>query len=129
MFGLFKDVDAFALELAATIAKKYPPSVANNPARKVSPARVAVVLEGVFKEAVQWKDEHRLGLVRKAKLGNEFRWRLKELGYGATFIDLATEGLMVYITRRTPAAPAGDADAAEETGSKSKKKARAKAQA
>ena len=44
----------------------------------------------------------------KAKLsGNEFKSQLKALGYTEKFIDVATEGPMVYITRgATPAASA-----------------------
>ena len=49
--------------------------------------------------AVEFQREHRLGTFGKAKLGNEFKWRLRELGYTEKFIDVATEGLMVYVTR------------------------------
>jgi hypothetical protein len=43
----------------------------------------------------------------KAKLGNEFKWQLKELGYTEKFIDVATEALMVYLTRGAQAPSAG----------------------
>jgi len=47
--------------------------------------------------------EHKLGWYKKAKLGNEFKWELKEIGYDEKFIDVATEGLIVYVTR--PSSP------------------------
>jgi hypothetical protein len=41
-----------------------------------------------------------LGVYKKARLGNTFRWELEEMGYSEKFIELATEGLIVYITRK-----------------------------
>ena len=56
---------------------------------------------------MEFQRSHNLGTLGKAKLGNEFKWQLKELGYTEKFIDVATEGLMVYITRGAP--PSGSA--------------------
>jgi hypothetical protein len=57
------------------------------------------VLEETLAKGAEFQREHRLGMFGKAKLANEFKWQLKELGYSEKFIDIATEGLMVYITR------------------------------
>ena len=50
-------------------------------------------------KAAEFQREKSLGWFRKASLGNDFRWKLKDLGYSDAFIDIATEGLMVYISR------------------------------
>jgi hypothetical protein len=102
-----RHINSFARELADTLAKRYPPALDVNPERKISANRLTKVLEDTFGRAVEFQREHRLGLFGKAKLGNEFKWQLKELGYTEKFIEVATEGLMVYITRG--AAPSGSA--------------------
>jgi len=98
-----RKVTEFAKGLAQDVAKRYPPAIANNPAQMVSQKRLTSILEEAFVRAAEFKREHKLGWYKKAKLGNEFRWELKELGYDKQFIEVATEGLIVYITR--PSAP------------------------
>lgn len=107
MFGLFsgsKKINEFAKELAANLAKRYPPALDVNPEKKISANRLTKVLEEALQSAAAFQREHRLGLLGKAKLGNEFKWQLKELGYSEQFIEVATEGLMVYVTRGAPVA-------------------------
>lgn len=112
MFGLFsgsKKVNEFAKELAVNLSKRYPPALDVNPEKKISANRLTKVLEEALSSAAQFQRDNRLGLFGKAKLGNEFKWHLKELGYSDKFIDVATEGLMVYVTRGTaPASPASE---------------------
>ena len=92
-------VEEFAGELAQSLAKRYPSAIEANKARPVSEARLTKILEDALGRAQAYQREHRLGMLGKAKLGNEFKWRLKELGYSDPFIEVATEGLMVYLTR------------------------------
>ena len=95
-----KDVDEFARTLARDVAKRYPPELDNQPQKRISANRITRVLEDAYDRAVQYNKTEHLGLYRKARLGNSFRWELKDLGYSQVFIDTATEGLIVYITRR-----------------------------
>ena len=95
-----KEVDTFAKSLAAEISKRYPPALDTAKEKKISQNRIARVLEDACKKAIEFKTEKKLGLYRKARLGNTFRWELTELGYSKHFVELATEGLIVYITRR-----------------------------
>lgn len=92
-------VDAFAKSLAQDISKRYPPAIANNPQQMVSRKRLTDILEETFAKAVKFQQENNLGWYKKAKLGNEFRWELKEIGYDEKFVEMATEGLIVYVTR------------------------------
>jgi len=92
-------VDDFAKVLAQDIAKRYPPAIANNPEQTVSAKRLTSILEDTFVRANDFKTEHKLGIYGKAKLGNTFKWELKEMGYNEKFVDLATEGLIVYLTK------------------------------
>lgn len=102
-----KDVDQFAKSLAAEISKRYPPALDQAKEKRISQNRVARVLEEAYDKAVKFKADKHLGIYRKARLGNTFRWELTELGYSKPFVDMATEGLIVYITRKVQtAAPA-----------------------
>ena len=104
--GLFgstsgKDVDTFAKTLAQDLAKRYPPALDKGNERKISQKRLTTILEDTYTRAVANKTEHKLGVYKKARLGNTFRWELQDMGYSEKFIELATEGMIVYITRKT----------------------------
>jgi hypothetical protein len=101
-----KEIDDFAKSLAASIAKRYPPSLDTAPGRKVSVNRVTRVFEETLAKAEEYNRTHKLGVYKKARLGNTFKWELKELGYSEKFIDLATEGLIVYLARKPQSAAA-----------------------
>lgn len=98
-----KDVDQFAKSLALEISKRYPPTLDQAKEKKISQNRIARVLEGAYNKAVDFKSEKQLGVYRKARLGNTFRWELTELGYSKPFVEMATEGLIVYLTRKSAA--------------------------
>ena len=105
MLGLFgsislKEVDAFAKTLAQDLASQYPPAVAQSNGPRLSEKRLATLLEDVCNRAVAFKNEHKLSVHKKARLGNTFRYELEALGYSRTFIDTATEGLVVFLGRR-----------------------------
>jgi len=102
LFGAIssKQVDAFAKELAEDLAKRYPPALDQSGGQTLSEKRLTRILEDVCNKAVTFKNEHKLGVYKKARLGNTFRWELEERGYSKTFIETATEGLVVYLARK-----------------------------
>jgi hypothetical protein len=59
-----------------------------------------MLLEGTFNRAAEFRKQHKLGVYKKARLGNTFRWELQEMGYSQKFVEAATEGIIVYITRK-----------------------------
>jgi len=103
IFGFlsFAKVDPFAKGVAALVTKRYPPVIANNPEQAVPPQRVLEILETAFSGASRFQQENRLGLLGRAKLGDAFKWELREIGYGEKFIGFATEKLIEQLTRRT----------------------------
>ena len=103
--GLFgsvsgKEVDGFAKTLAQELAKRYPPALDKDSERKISQKRLTMLLEGTFNRAAEFRKQHKLGVYKKARLGNTFRWELQEMGYSPKFVEAATEGIIVYITRK-----------------------------
>lgn len=97
-------VNDFAKSLAADIAKRYPPAIANNPEQMISHKRLTTILEETFKRAAEFQKGQKLGWFGRAKLVNEFQWELKDIGYESKFVELAAEGLLVYVTRGPDAA-------------------------
>jgi hypothetical protein len=105
MLGLFgstslKEVDEFAKALASDLATQYPPELDQAGGHRAPEKRLTALLEDVCNKAVVFKNEHKLGVHKKARLGNTFRWELESLGYSRKFIDTATEGLVVFLGRR-----------------------------
>jgi hypothetical protein len=103
--GLFgsvsgKQVDEFAKSLVQELAKRYPPAMDKEGERKLSQKRLTAILEDTYAKAVDFRQQHKLGVYKKARLGNTFRWELQEMGYSEKFVEMATEGLVVYITRK-----------------------------
>jgi hypothetical protein len=94
------DVNTFAAELVEDLSKRLPPVLMNDEKRRPSAKRIGRILETSLARAVDYKRTKRLGVYGKAKLANEFRWQLKEKGYNDAFIDLATEAITVYVSRR-----------------------------
>jgi hypothetical protein len=107
--GLFggvsgKQIDEFATALAEAVTKRYPPALEKSAEKKMSVNRITKVLEDTFEKAVEFHRANKLSVYKKARLGNSFKWELKSRGYSSSFIDVATEGLIVYITREPKAA-------------------------
>ena len=106
--GLFgsasgKQVDEFAKSLARELADRYPPTTGAAGQRKLSQKRLVNSIEQICNKAIGFKNEHKLGVYKKARLGNTFRWELQELGYDKQFVETVTQQFVVYITRKDPA--------------------------
>jgi len=95
-----KQIDDFAKNLALELSKRYPAALDQGGERRISLKRLTAILEDTFRRATEFRQQHKLGVYKKARLGNTFRWELENMGYSKKFIELATEGLIVYITRK-----------------------------
>ena len=58
---------------------------------------------------MRYHDQNKLGIYKKAKLANVFKWKLSELGYSADFVDRATKELATRLAARK--APSKNAQA------------------
>ena len=91
-----KEVEAFATTLAEDLGRRFPPA-SEKRTDAGAKNQLNVILEGLGTRAVRFRDEKQLGLYKKAKLGNVFRWRLKDLGYSDEFIDRATTAIVTRV--------------------------------
>lgn len=94
-----KEVEAFATTLAEDLGRRFPPA-SEKRTDTGAVNQLKVILEGLENRAARFRDEKRLGLYKKAKLGNVFRWKLKELGYSAEFVDKATTAIVTRVAMK-----------------------------
>jgi hypothetical protein len=91
-----RELDEFATSLANDLGRRFPPA---SESRTDAGARyqIKVILEGLGARAVRYHKEQKLSVYRKAKLGNVFKWRLKELGYSTDFAERATKEIVTRL--------------------------------
>ena len=93
------EIEEFAGNLAADLGRRFPPSseARTDPGAK---HQIKVILEGLAARAVRYHEEHKLGIYRKAKLANVFKWKLAELGYSKAFVEVATKEIATKLAVR-----------------------------
>jgi hypothetical protein len=91
-----KEIEEFATTLATDLGRRFPPA---SEARTDPGAQhqIKVILEGLGARAVRFNKEHKLGIYKKAKLGNVFKWKLKDLGYSNDFAERATKEIVTRL--------------------------------
>ena len=96
-----KQVDEFAKELARELAQRCPPESTHPDSRtRVTPRMLVSTLDDICSKALKFRSEHKLGVYKKARLGNTFRWELTDLGFDKRFAEDATQRLIVRIARK-----------------------------
>lgn len=87
-----RELEEFATALADDLGRRFPPKseARTDPGAK---HQLEVITEGLTARALRFHKEHKLGIYRKAKLANVFRWKLSELGYSKPFIERVTAQL------------------------------------
>lgn len=89
----------YALELADELAKALPPKLVDGSAKVLSVNKVTKILEGVYAKAACYRASSKLGFMRQAMFANTFRWQLTERGYPESFVKMATEGLVLAMSK------------------------------
>lgn len=94
-----KEVEAFAVSLAEDLGRRFPPSSEKRTDVGVK-KQLGGIVDGLCARAVRFRDEKDLGLYKKAKLGNSFRWKLKDLGYSDAFIEEVTGAIVTRVAMK-----------------------------
>ena len=94
-----KELEEFATGLANDLARRFPPASESRTDRGAQ-HQIKVIVEGLAVRAVRYKQEHKLGIYKKAKLGNVFRWKLTELGFSKDFAENATKEIVTRLAAR-----------------------------
>lgn len=94
-----KELEAFAIALAEDLGRRFPPKseARTDPGAK---HQLKVILDGLAARAVRYHAEHKLGVYKKAKLANAFKWKLSEIGYSKAFTDAAAKEIATKLAVR-----------------------------
>jgi hypothetical protein len=101
LLGLFdtKEIEEFAKALADDFGRRFPPA---SEARtdKGATRQVEVIVDGLSARAIRFREDRKLGLYKKAKLANVFRWRLTELGYSKPFVERISKAVATRLAMK-----------------------------
>lgn len=96
-----KLVDQTAKLLASEVLKLRPPEQGRGlNAPGVSLKTLERKVDDLFVLATAFRKEHKLGVYKKARLANTFRWELKERGCDDVFIEAITEKLVIALAKK-----------------------------
>lgn len=82
------------------LAKDLPPALLGAGRSKVSVNKVTRHLERAYATLSDLRMQRQIGFVGRAIIANTFKWGLKERGYPVEFVDMATEGLIVALSKK-----------------------------
>ncbi|MHB9117894.1 MAG: hypothetical protein ACYC2R_06440 [Burkholderiales bacterium] len=89
-----RDVEDFAKVLIQEFSKRFPPEMETSQDKKHL-LKLANTLDALHARSKKFSSKHKLGIYKKAKLGNILKWEMKELGYSDLFIDQMIKKLMI----------------------------------
>lgn len=95
-----REIDDFSRALARELAERYTVAMADGPSDKKTDKKLGRTLNLVYARARDFRRERRLGVYGTARLGNSFKWELREMGYPSAFVDEATRGLILSVRGR-----------------------------
>ena len=84
---------SFGVSLARFFMERVPLNDLNGKNKSV--AKRQEVLNKLTQQVTKFKLEHKLNVYKKAKLGNAFKWTLRDAGYDSAFADELTNWLML----------------------------------
>ena len=92
-----KHIDGFSRELAREFASRYPLEMARESPDKKQEKKLGRALNYVYRRAREFRQDRHLGIYGTARLGNGFKWELREMGYRHDFIEETTKGLILSV--------------------------------
>jgi isopropylmalate/homocitrate/citramalate synthase len=93
-----KKIEEFSQALVAGLADRFPPSAEG---KGDNAATAAEALAAFYAKADRFGRENRMGIYKKAKLANEVKWRMKELGYSADLAEKVSKTLAIRLATRS----------------------------
>lgn len=98
------EVDDLANRLADALVKRIPLTSFGNYSKKAESIKIKT-REAMLRQVRDFTSKHRLNVYKKARLANQFKWRLREAGYPKEFVDdMAFElAAVMATTTGTPA--------------------------
>ncbi|MFN2646600.1 MAG: hypothetical protein ABR570_16560 [Burkholderiales bacterium] len=98
MLGWFstKEVDRFAQALVAEVKRRTPVSSAGTLDKK-SLERMSRMTDVLSNQVRAFANSQRLNVYKRARLGNQVKWALKDAGYPESFVEAFTSELVTLL--------------------------------
>jgi hypothetical protein len=97
-----RDIDEFGRSIASELTKRVPPSSLDSGKRKAI-GQLKSSHHAIFTRAEHFAHTHPLNFYKRARMGNSFRWALKEAGYPPDLVENWTYELVTLITLESKA--------------------------
>jgi hypothetical protein len=91
------EIDELAAAIAAELVKRVPPSTLDSHTKQAAD-RLRNTHDAIFARAGKFARTRKLNIYKKARLGNQFRWALKEAGYPPEFVESWSYELVLLVT-------------------------------
>lgn len=96
------EIDEFGRSIASELTKRVPPSSLDN-AKKKTVGQLKSSHHAIFNRAEHFVRNHQLNFYKRARMGNSFRWALKDAGYPPDLVEAWTYELVTMITLESKA--------------------------
>jgi len=97
-----KDMDEFASSIAAELIKRVPPTSLGS-GKKRTAGQLKSSHHAIFTRAENFARTHPLNIYKRARMGNSFRWALREAGYPRDLVEAWTYELVTLISLESTA--------------------------
>lgn len=91
------EVDKFADWLVAELRKRYPPEGVDADPKKAT-QRLRKVHDSLFQRVEAFAKEHDLNIYKRARLGNQVKWALREANYPEAFRETFTHEVVTVVS-------------------------------
>lgn len=102
MFGRVrnKEIDEFSRMLAREVAEQFQAGQKKSASKNKATRKFGSAMNRIYGKAFDFQQKHGLGIYGKARLGNTFKWELREMGYENELVDEVTKGLLLNLNRK-----------------------------
>jgi len=97
-----QEIEEFGRAIAEELIKRVPPSSLDSLTKRGA-GQLKNSHHAIYGQAEKFALTHRLNVYQKARLGNCFRWALRDAGYPADFVESWTYELVTFITLKSSA--------------------------
>jgi len=93
-----KKHDEFANNLAIEFIQHCPPDLVYKPKNRKANNKLNKAINNLYTLAHAYRNNVKLNIYTKARIGNKFMWSLKEAGYDDALIEELTNGILLALS-------------------------------
>ena len=100
------EIDEFARTISAELISRLPPASLDSPTKRAA-GELRKSHHAIYAQAERFALSHHLNVYKRARLGNSFRWALRDAGYPPEFVESWTYELVTFMTLKSASARKG----------------------